>query len=192
MSVFRLLLSVATLAALAFLALFFAFILAWLWAWLEQSSSAGAPASEQVASLGRPPLLATLVLLASAATVIWARHALQRGKRGRARAALLLAAILGAGFVVVQAYDYAVGDRAFAGGVHSATYFMGAGHHGLYAVIGVVLLAAWLVLPPAGPPARLGRAGFDAAIWYWHFVTAIWLLLVAFAYVAPAMPALDP
>ncbi len=131
------------------------------------------------------PLMNTLILLLSGATVTWAHHALQVGDRKSAKLGLALTVALGFLFTLLQVYEYGHAEFAFDGNLYGATFFMATGFHGAHVVIGTIFLAVCLMRLYAGHFTPQKHFGFEAAAWYWHFVDVVWLFLFAFVYVAP-------
>ncbi|MFC7141990.1 heme-copper oxidase subunit III [Halosimplex aquaticum] len=134
----------------------------------------------------RPPatLAATLVLLASSATLHEARAAARRDGTGAFDRYLSVTIGLGALFLVGQAGEY---HELYAAGVtptsgaYAAAFYGLTGLHGLHVLGGLGAMAA---LRAVG--RRRGTASEQAAAAvgrYWHFVDAVWLVLVATLYV---------
>ena len=132
------------------------------------------------------PLLGTAVLIGSSVTVHAAQSALESGDPQRASARLLVTAGLGLAFLVVQAIEYA--GAGFALGDHSygTAFFTLTGFHGLHVALGVgmLLIAALQVRRGSATPQRTGQV--QAAALYWHFVDAIWLLVLVIVYLIDA------
>src|SRR5208282_1412281 len=86
------------------------------------------------------PLLNTLVLLTSGATVTWAHHALLHNDRNGLKVGLLLTILLGVTFTSIQAWEYAHAPFAFANSIYGSTFFMATGFHGAHVLIGTIFL----------------------------------------------------
>lgn len=140
--------------------------------------------------LGPPPLgralAATVVLLASGGTAMLAHLFATRGRRSPLlQLALAGTALLGVGFLALQALDYAASDvRAHASAYGSSVVAL-AGFHDLVALAGVVALlvvAVHLERPAVRPRERLMAVNV-ALVWY--YVVSGWLAVFATIYVAP-------
>ena len=128
------------------------------------------------------PLLNTAILLASGVAAAAAHDRFLRGGRRWAALGLAVAIALGLAFLGLQAREFLLATFGYRDGVYPSVFFLATGFHGLHVLIGVCLLAVCLarLLTPAFAPR--GSFGFDAAVWYWHFVDAVWLLLFAVFY----------
>jgi cytochrome c oxidase subunit 3 len=95
---------------------------------------------------------------------------------------LAVAIALGLAFLGLQAREFLLATFGYRDGVYPSVFFLATGFHGLHVLIGVCLLAVCLARVLANALAAPGSFGFDAAVWYWHFVDAVWLLLFAVFY----------
>ena len=157
------------------------------------------------------PLLNTLILLTSGATVTWAHHAILHNDKAGAVRGLLVTIALGASFTCVQAYEYshaaftfglnhaqlmpfmddahksltasATGGLGNLNAIYGSTFFMATGFHGLHVIIGTIFLTVCLFRAMRGHFIPSRHFGFEAAAWYWHFVDVVWLFLFACIYV---------
>ncbi len=129
------------------------------------------------------PLVNTLVLLLSGATVTWAHHALLKNQRGQLILGLICTVALGALFTVLQAIEYGHAAFSYAGHIYGSTFFMATGFHGAHVLIGTIFLFICLLRAMKGHFTPKQHFGFEAAAWYWHFVDVVWLFLFACVYV---------
>ncbi len=168
------------------------FFVAWFWAFFDASLFAGEaqqvarvtftggtwpPTSVEIFDPFHLPLLNTIILLTSGATVTWAHHALREGKRSGLIQGLVVTVALGITFTAVQAYEYAHAPFAFQDGIYSSTFFMATGFHGAHVLIGSIFLIVCLARSVVGHFKPEQHFGFEAAAWYWHFVDVVWLFL---------------
>jgi cytochrome c oxidase subunit 3 len=127
------------------------------------------------------PAIATLILMASSATVQQAHAAIIKGHRKTAERWLLLTIVMGVFFLSLQGYDWGFlktyDNFTVTSGSFGSSFFAMTGFHGLHVLGGLIMLSVvWFRL-------RLGH--FDtqrhfslvAASWYWHFVDLIWIFL---------------
>jgi cytochrome c oxidase subunit 3 len=143
-----------------------------------------------------PPLLSslvlanTLVLLASSLTLHRSHGALEAGDQRTFRRWLGLTVLLGAVFLAGQAleyYEFAVVEGFGFEGAFGSAFFGLTGLHGLHVALGVVLLAITLGRARRGGFAPDRDTGVRTASLYWHFVDAVWVVLVATLYVGAAL-----
>jgi cytochrome c oxidase subunit 3 len=138
------------------------------------------------------PLVNTLILLTSGATVTWAHHSLLENHRSGLIWGLVLTVILGLAFTACQAIEYAHAGFSFPGHIYGSTFFMATGFHGFHVIIGTLFLIVCLLRALAGHFKPEQHFGFEAAAWYWHFVDVVWLFLFSCIYVWGAGSAAAP
>jgi heme/copper-type cytochrome/quinol oxidase subunit 3 len=125
----------------------------------------------------------TLVLLASGVVLYVAERALE-GRRPRTLVARLVAAafVLGAGFVVLQGWEW---TRLVWFGLtmrsssYGAFFYLVVGLHALHAAAALVALAVAGVRLTRG---SLSREAFWAVQMFWYFVVAVWPVLYVLVY----------
>lgn len=123
------------------------------------------------------PLLNTVVLLSSGATVTWAHHSLIVGWHTEASIRLVLTVILGCYFTFLQASEYLETSFSIRDRVYGTTFFVATGFHGLHVLIGTTFLLVCLLRHLFNQFTSTHHLGFEAAAWYWHFVDVVWLFL---------------
>ena len=130
------------------------------------------------------PLINTLILLCSGAAATWAHHALVHENNRKDMAnGLIIAILLGLLFTFFQAYEYSNAGFGFAGNIYGATFFMATGFHGAHVIIGTIFLFVCYLRLRKGDFTPDKHIGFEAAVWYWHFVDVVWLFLFAAVYI---------
>ena len=150
--------------------------------------SAGPKFAEQFTPMGAAgiPLINTLLLLSSGATLTWAHWGLVAGKRGQLKFGLMLTIALGLLFLSLQVYEYVHAYQALnlklTTGVYGSTFFMLTGFHGLHVTIGATMLLVILFRVLAGHFKPDHHFAFEAVAWYWHFVDVVWLFLFVVVY----------
>jgi cytochrome c oxidase subunit 3 len=128
------------------------------------------------------PLLNTIILLTSGATVTWAHHALTTGLRLEAIYSLILTVFLALIFTALQAFEYLEASFNIADGIYGSTFFMATGFHGFHVIIGTIFLTVCLIRIIKYHFTITHHFGFEAAAWYWHFVDVVWLFLFVTIY----------
>ena len=151
---------------------------------------AGAAASGFGPQLSDVPMagLNTLVLLASSVFITLSRWALRDRELGRHKVFLGVTIILGAIFIGIKAFDYAI---RFSNGLYpsSSTYlavfFTLTGVHALHVIGGMIVNGSlWCTghqMWQHEPGRYLSRV--SAASIYWNFVDAVWVVLFLLLYI---------
>lgn len=133
------------------------------------------------------PLINTIILLTSGATVTWAHWALKVGKRLQLNIGLFLTAALGLTFISLQAFEYYEAyvhmGLTLDSGVYGSTFFMLTGFHGLHVTLGSIMLIVIFFRCLKGHFTKEHHFAFEATAWYWHFVDVVWLGLFIFVYI---------
>ena len=134
----------------------------------------------------RMPWFATACLLASSATITTAVRALRAGRPGGFRLWWLATILLGAAFLVATALEWR--DLVFGHGLTIATNLFGTtfyslvGFHALHVTLGLCLLGFVLVAAARGRLRAEDAERTEVLSWYWHFVDAVWVVVLATVY----------
>ena len=136
------------------------------------------------------PFYNRFLLIGSGLTVTYAHKAAKSNRLKWSNSnpelvgALGVTVILGVVFLRFQAYEYWWLRFSMNDGVYGSCFYVITGFHGLHVVAGTV----WLFV--CFQRARLGHfqlryrhVGMQLAIWYWHFVDVVWILLFGVVYV---------
>jgi cytochrome c oxidase subunit 3 len=129
------------------------------------------------------PLLNTVILLISGATITWAHHCILLKKEGEAVRALILTIYLAILFIITQALEYVSTVISISDGIYGSTFYLLTGFHGFHVIIGTIFIIVCLIRYLNGHFTPNHHVGFTAAAWYWHFVDVVWLFLFIFVYV---------
>src|SRR5438874_13728768 len=161
--------------------LFAVFVVAYLY---DLGKSLGGPSPGEVLSV---PVLGTVCLLSSSVTVALAVRALARGGVGRAGAWLLATVLLAVVFLAGTAAEWlrlitrdglTIGTNLF-----GTTFYALVGLHASHVIVGLVMLSLISVFAwsRALRPAHAERV--ELVSWYWHFVDAVWIVVLTVVYV---------
>jgi len=123
------------------------------------------------------PLLNTIILLSSGATVTYAHHSIIVGDKEASIKGLLYTVVLAIIFTSLQAFEYLNSPFSISDGVYGSTFYLTTGFHGFHVFIGTCFLFVCLVRLFKNHFTREHHFGFEAAAWYWHFVDVVWLFL---------------
>ena len=119
------------------------------------------------------PLVLTGILVATSLPMQLAVSAASRGRLVTARAALLVAVVVQAGYLGMQLRLFVPPSRSS----YSSIYFTMLGGHHLHVGIGV-LLNVWLLLRTATGLTTYRMNALRATAFYWHFVNILALCVV--------------
>ncbi len=123
------------------------------------------------------PLLNTVILLSSGATITYAHHSLIKGSRSGSLYGTIFTVILAIIFTMFQGIEYNVSSFNISDGAFGTCFFFGTGFHGLHVIIGTIFLSVGLWRIFAYHLTDHHHLGFEAGILYWHFVDIVWLFL---------------
>jgi cytochrome c oxidase subunit 3 len=90
------------------------------------------------------PLLNTVILLSSGATITFAHHSLIKGDRSGALYGTLFTVILALIFTLFQGIEYNVSSFTISDGVFGTCFFFGTGFHGFHVIIGTIFIGVGL------------------------------------------------
>lgn len=132
------------------------------------------------------PLLATICLFSSSFTVVMAEKAFSKS-----RAAFHLwwglTILLGLIFIVytgIEWYRLIVHDGLWIStNVFGSTFYSLVGLHASHVIVGLVLLSLTWILSLLGKVADDKQEHIEMISWYWHFVDAIWVVVVTVVYI---------
>ncbi|MFI6231229.1 heme-copper oxidase subunit III [Micromonospora echinospora] len=136
------------------------------------------------------PLVMTAVLVPSSLPVIWAERGIRKGQRWRLRSGLAATLLLGVTFLALQAIEYTDKLRHFTitTDAYGSLFYVVTGFHGLHVAVGLTMITWLLVASLRG--GSFGAHRHDrvrnAAI-YWHFVDAVWVVILFTVYLSPRL-----
>jgi cytochrome c oxidase subunit 3 len=90
------------------------------------------------------PLLNTVILLSSGATITYAHHSLIKGDRGGSLYGTLFTVILALIFTLLQGIEYNVSSFNISDGAFGTCFFFGTGFHGFHVIIGSIFISVGL------------------------------------------------
>lgn len=123
------------------------------------------------------PLLNTIILLSSGATITYCHHLIILGDKKEVVLSLGLTILLAGFFTGLQAFEYSSAPFSISDSVYGSVFYMATGFHGLHVFIGTCFLTVCLIRFLFDHFTREHHFGFEAAAWYWHFVDVVWLFL---------------
>nr|AWX92097.1 cytochrome c oxidase subunit III [Ugyops sp. APL-2018] len=123
------------------------------------------------------PLLNTIILLSSGASITWAHHSMMLNKYKQTNKAMTITVILGIYFSILQTWEYTQSSFTMADSVYGSSFFMATGFHGLHVIIGTSFIVVCTMRSMKMHLTKSHHAGMEMAAWYWHFVDVVWLFL---------------
>jgi cytochrome c oxidase subunit 3/cytochrome o ubiquinol oxidase subunit 3 len=162
-------------------ALFSIFLVAYLF---YMGKSLNGPYPSQVLDF---PLLATISLLSSSVTIVFSEMALHRGNKTGFHIWWAITIALGAYFLWFTGTEWK--DLIFeknltlATNVFGTTFYSLVGLHASHVIVGLFLLTLTLVLSLLGKVPADHTEHLQMISWYWHFVDAIWVVVVTVVYI---------
>jgi heme/copper-type cytochrome/quinol oxidase subunit 3 len=96
--------------------------------------------------------------------------------------ALFLTVFCGSFFLCVQYLEYLEAPFSIADSVYGSLFFLLTGFHGFHVLVGTLFLLVCFIRHYFRHFRRNQHIGFEAAIWYWHFVDVVWLCLFCIVY----------
>lgn len=128
------------------------------------------------------PLLNTIILLTSGATITWSHHSIILGDRRNSIISLLITLGLALFFIFIQAFEYIESNFNISDGIYGTTFFLLTGFHGIHVIIGMIFILISTLRLINYHFSKQHHFGFEAAAWYWHFVDVVWLFLFIVVY----------
>jgi heme/copper-type cytochrome/quinol oxidase subunit 3 len=126
------------------------------------------------------PLVLTAILVSTSLPVHDAVASARRGRLGRARAGLLVAAGVQVGYLVatLTLFDHDLHRFEPSASSYASIYFTLLGAHAAHVAAGV-LLEVWLFLRLLRGLTRYRLVGLQATAFYWYFVNALAVIVLA-------------
>ena len=166
------------------------FFFGFFWAYLHCSLSPNIELGSSWPPLGLTPLnafsiplLNTVVLLSSGATVTWAHTSLLSSNPSSCFYALSLTILLAVFFTLLQGFEYWCSSFCISDGAYGSCFFLATGFHGLHVIIGSIILLVSLARLLTFSYSGSRHLGFLFACWYWHFVDVVWIFLYLVIYI---------
>jgi cytochrome c oxidase subunit III len=133
------------------------------------------------------PFFLLAILLASSVVLEWGKTRLERGAFATARAALWITVLIGIGFMILQAFEYADHWRKLTpqSDSYGSIFYAITALHGAHVIAGLLMLAYVGVLPRYGETRGSPHKPYRAVTLYWHFVDFVWIWIVLLLYVLP-------
>jgi cytochrome c oxidase subunit 3 len=123
------------------------------------------------------PLLNTIILLSSGASITWAHHSIIKNNQIKAKLRIEITIFIGIYFSMLQIIEYIQAEFTISDASYGCTFFIATGFHGIHVIIGSTFLTTILLGINKINNNKIQITGFELASWYWHFVDVVWILL---------------
>jgi len=133
------------------------------------------------------PVLATAALLSSSFSIVFSEMALHRGSKAWFHIWWAITIALGSYFLWftgTEWHNLIFHDHlTISTNVFGSTFYSLVGLHASHVIIGLFLLSLILILSLLGKIPKDHTEHIEMISWYWHFVDAIWVVVVTVVYV---------
>jgi cytochrome c oxidase subunit 3 len=162
-------------------ALFTIFVVAYL---VYIGRSASGPQPKDVLEL---PILSSICLFSSSATIVFAERALHKGALGLFKIWWALTIVLGLEFLFstgLEWYQLIYKDGlTISTNLFGTTFYSLVGLHASHVIVGMMFLLLVMGVTLAGFPIQTQMRRVMFLSWYWHFVDAIWVVVFTVVYI---------
>lgn len=128
------------------------------------------------------PLLNSIILITSGITITWSHNSLLNNNLKTAIYTLIYTISLRFIFSLCQYFEYKRAPFTIADSIYGSIFFITTGFHGIHVIIGTIFLIVCLFRIILNHFSKIHHFGFEAAIWYWHFVDIVWLFVYTWIY----------
>nr|QKK69303.1 cytochrome c oxidase subunit III [Anterhynchium abdominale] len=128
------------------------------------------------------PLLNSIILISSGMTISWSHYSMISNKMKNSFLSLNITILLGLIFSFFQYIEYNEAPFTISDSSFGSIFFLTTGFHGLHVIIGTMFLIICSIRMISNHFSFKHHFGFEAAIWYWHFVDIVWLFVYSWIY----------
>lgn len=138
---------------------------------------------------GLPPLRyaipTTVALLVSAGTMWWAEHSIRLARPPRLMIGMLVTALLGVLYIILQFLDWKIEPFVLNSGAYSSLFFIITAAHVVHAVVGVLILVGMMIWSAMGYISPQRYVPISVAAMYWYFLVLVWIAIFITLYLLP-------
>lgn len=132
----------------------------------------------------KTPLYNTILLVYSSFEITFAHKLIMANKWEEVPESYKMALLAGWFFIINQIREYTVLEFSLNDGIYASTFFLLTGFHGLHVIIGLIyLVIGYFRFTERHFVPGYYNVGLETAIWYWHFVDVVWIVLYFTVYV---------
>jgi len=133
------------------------------------------------------PILASICLLSSSATIVFAEMALKKHKLGLFKLWWLATILLGLEFLVSTGLEWKKliyeDHLTVSTNLFGTTFYSLVGLHASHVIVGMAFLILVMLVSLMGFPIESQERRVKFLSWYWHFVDGIWIVVFTVVYV---------
>jgi len=133
------------------------------------------------------PVLATICLLSSSGTIVFAEHALKHRKMAMFKMWWAVTIVLGLVFLYETGVEWhdLIYDKhlTIATNVFGSTFYSLVGLHATHVIVGMTFLLIVFIVTMRGFPIHTQIRRVTFLSWYWHFVDAVWVVVFTVVYI---------
>lgn len=133
------------------------------------------------------PILASICLLSSSGTIVFAEHALRHNQMGKFKLWWVVTILLGAYFLLATGTEWHKliyeDHLTISTNLFGTTFYSLVGLHASHVIVGLTFLTLVLVVTLIGFPIQTQLRRVMFLSWYWHFVDAVWVIVFTVVYI---------
>jgi cytochrome c oxidase subunit 3 len=133
------------------------------------------------------PILASICLFSSSATIVAAEHALKKGELGKFKLWWLVTILLGGYFLLATGVEWrkliSEDHLTISTNLFGTTFYSLVGLHASHVVVGMIFLLIVFTTTMFGFPIQTQERRVKFLSWYWHFVDAVWVIVFSVVYI---------
>ena len=133
------------------------------------------------------PMVLTVLLVGSSATLRWGEVGIRRGDRRRLTMGLAATIVLGAAFLALQAIEYARLEQMPQTNAYWSSFYTITGVHGAHVLLGLLMLTMNLIRATRGHFTSDRHLAVQNGALYWHTVDIVWIVIVTALYLSPRL-----
>ena len=132
------------------------------------------------------PILASICLLSSSGTIVFAEHALKHNQIGKFKLWWIVTILLGAYFLWATGAEWRKliyeDHLTISTNLFGTTFYSLVGLHATHVIIGLIMLTLVLLFTVTGHLRPEHSERVQVLALYWHFVDAVWIFLYPLFY----------
>ena len=133
------------------------------------------------------PIVASICLLSSSVTIVFAEHALKRERIGLFKLWWFATILLGLEFLVSTGLEWRKliyeDHLTVSTNLFGTTFYSLVGLHASHVLVGMMFLLLVMLVSLLGFPIHTQERRVKFLSWYWHFVDGIWIVVFTVVYV---------